>query len=622
MMSSNNNYNTLLTSIFESIKSVKTQYVDSGMVSPAIFNMFVQDDPTENNKYVEWMCRQYVADKSVGGHIGDAIKLFHRNVERSKITNKDIYNYNSVAEVDKANDAASETMTRKEKKVKAQKGLIFIAENDFAVAHRLDTHDAAYQYGLAMGNVWCITYRNSNHYDDYTINDGKTFYVVDIKKDGIIKLKARPPSSLSWVQRERSRNVELQYMVDAGDRFCVEVNPGDAMYSTGTGRVWSDNNNTIVWYDKDGGDYDNIEPDDFGEALFGEEDTFAGSDYSQWYEDFNNAAWPYMSLSICGAIEEWAYDEDNFVYMMDPDVFRNLVAGINTTDFDNLPENWWSSPHGQLYQGVSTFLFEGPMQEYPRLGEDKFDDDVYISGSDIHEALVDATDGMVVKEPLSYSGDKSEDMEKRREQLARRDIPGQQIMAFPERRKKIVGIVSNIQYNDSIGGRVNQTNGGSTHNSCKGSNVMKVRKIIQEAVDVSLYKRVLDLLADYTEFAPATGISQLLDQALEQGKSVIPHNKKAIEILEWIFMGACEPDRPKALHAGPPSAGVCQKLMNMRFCDLPVICRPRYRDGKQLIVACWSRGGIISDRIKDLMAWEGKTGGSWTDLDGNTVTLV
>ena len=135
-------------------------------------------------------------------------------------------------------------------------------------------------------------------------------------------------------------------------------------------------------------------------------------------------------------------------------------------------------------------------------------------------------------------------------------------------------------------------------------------KKIQEARDVYLYQRLLKTLGDYSASVPATGVDNLFDVVASQGKKILPKDKKAIEILDYILSSGSV-------------ARVVHKLLNLRFSDLPVECRPITKNGRKHLVASCGRDKKISDRIKDLVDFEnsGKTM-FWCDIDGEKVSLL
>jgi len=135
-------------------------------------------------------------------------------------------------------------------------------------------------------------------------------------------------------------------------------------------------------------------------------------------------------------------------------------------------------------------------------------------------------------------------------------------------------------------------------------------KKIRESRDVNLYQKLLKTLGAYSADIPATGIDRLFDVVSKQGTKVLPKDKKALEILDYVLSSGV-------------TARIVHKLLNLRFSDLPVEFRPMMKNGRKFQVAHWSRGGKISDRIKDLVNWDG-TGmaGSWTDTAGGKVELI
>ena len=137
-----------------------------------------------------------------------------------------------------------------------------------------------------------------------------------------------------------------------------------------------------------------------------------------------------------------------------------------------------------------------------------------------------------------------------------------------------------------------------------------ILKKIREAKDISIYQRLLQVLGDYSGSIPCTGVDKLFDVASEHGKKILPKDKKALEILDYILSGGT-------------TARVVHKLLNLRFSDLPVECRPIMKDGRKHLVTHWSREKKISDRVKDLIDFDlsGKTG-HWVDIDGEKADLL
>ena len=137
-----------------------------------------------------------------------------------------------------------------------------------------------------------------------------------------------------------------------------------------------------------------------------------------------------------------------------------------------------------------------------------------------------------------------------------------------------------------------------------------ILKKIRESRDVDVYQKLLTALGTYSSDIPATGIDGLFDSAAKGGTKILPKDKKALEILCHVLKSGV-------------AARIIHKLLNLRFSDLPAEFRPMMKNGRKHQVAHWSRDSKISDRIKDLVNWDGtgKAGG-WTDIDGEKVTLI
>lgn len=134
-------------------------------------------------------------------------------------------------------------------------------------------------------------------------------------------------------------------------------------------------------------------------------------------------------------------------------------------------------------------------------------------------------------------------------------------------------------------------------------------KNILEAKDLDIYKRLLRVLGEYQKVSPGTGADRKFDQVISIGKKILPKDKQALAILDNIL----REDNP---------ADTFQKLMNLRFSCLAAGCRPVVKKGRKHEVASWTRGGTVSDMVRDLLDWNEKGSGFWSDVEGNKVELV
>ena len=130
---------------------------------------------------------------------------------------------------------------------------------------------------------------------------------------------------------------------------------------------------------------------------------------------------------------------------------------------------------------------------------------------------------------------------------------------------------------------------------------------LNEAKNLDVYKKLIWILAEYVKTTPATGTERLFDAAVEHGVKILPSNKTALNILDCVLNKNSVADS-------------IQKLLNMRFSNCKI--KPVTKEGKHE-VAWWTRQDLTSDKVKDLINWEGTgSGGSWTDMNGEKVTLI
>lgn len=146
---------------------------------------------------------------------------------------------------------------------------------------------------------------------------------------------------------------------------------------------------------------------------------------------------------------------------------------------------------------------------------------------------------------------------------------------------------------------------------------MNIQKILESKEVIPLYKRLLQVLGEYSVDVPCTGVDKLFNMAVEHGAKILPKDKVAIAILHRILW-----DIDGKMH-GPTSPMVVHKLLNTRFADLPIEVRPMIKVGRRHEVAFWSRSGEILDRVRDLIDF-GATGksGNWANVDGEKAEII
>lgn len=133
---------------------------------------------------------------------------------------------------------------------------------------------------------------------------------------------------------------------------------------------------------------------------------------------------------------------------------------------------------------------------------------------------------------------------------------------------------------------------------------------IFEAKNLNVFKKLLRILAEYIKDVPEIGTRNYFNAAVKQGIKILPKDKTALAILDSVL------DEDAVLES-------LQKLLNMRFSNCPVDCRPLNKNSEKYEVAFWTIGNSIKDKVGDLIDWEGSgVSGKWTDAEGKAVLLV
>ena len=149
-----------------------------------------------------------------------------------------------------------------------------------------------------------------------------------------------------------------------------------------------------------------------------------------------------------------------------------------------------------------------------------------------------------------------------------------------------------------------------------------IKTLLTEAKDLLLYNRLLVVLGGYCDTFPATGIDRLFDAATEKGKKIIPKDKQALLILQEVLW--TRKQAPSVEYDVPDDwATIVGELLNLRFSDLPATSKPVIKKGRKLESVFWSAGGVISDKVRSLIDFEG-TGksGFWCDVEGKKVEIL
>jgi hypothetical protein len=202
-----------LNNIFESIlllegrkEKARERYPQ---FSDNIFNYYVENDPSGNQKYLDWLLSSSVAASSSYGnqdkenvifkgqesgydpntfeplHIPakyhtdliKAIKFFHEYQQRFPTYHRDINRFKDLNDLENMVDDVKAEIERSKLKKEAKKEKDVIYEDDRWLVISPKTHRASCVYGA--GTKWCITTKgNSQYWSQYTRN-ATFFFIID-----------------------------------------------------------------------------------------------------------------------------------------------------------------------------------------------------------------------------------------------------------------------------------------------------------------------------------------------------------------------------------------------------------------------------------------------------------
>ena len=181
-------------------------YVDQDKLSLDDFNKLLDADPSKQKKYVGWMAKQWIT--KVGefdiDDLRNTVEEYDVFLNKGKAKTKDINAFKTfedlAAEVKELNDTGAGLS---QAELESDYDLI-IDDNDKLIM-RPNTHEASRKLGLTTfryrdcggghkDSSWCTTYKTTDHWNKYYLNDSITFYYILIKSDELMqKLKKELP---------------------------------------------------------------------------------------------------------------------------------------------------------------------------------------------------------------------------------------------------------------------------------------------------------------------------------------------------------------------------------------------------------------------------------------------
>jgi hypothetical protein len=214
--------------ILENLKQAKS-YLTTDKISQEDLTNIVNADPTPQKKYVGWMAKIFIQDKTDIDDLRNTVEEFNTFLNKGKTKTKDINTFKSFkdlkSEIDNLNNSGEGIS-------------IGDSENDYEVIiNNSDlliicphTHEASRKLGLSKfafrdckgggkDSAWCTTYKAPDHFNDYYYKNNVTFYYIRVKSPEMIdKLKeAFPGQHKKDKKLERYKAMEVTALAVLSD---------------------------------------------------------------------------------------------------------------------------------------------------------------------------------------------------------------------------------------------------------------------------------------------------------------------------------------------------------------------------------------------------------------------
>jgi hypothetical protein len=167
------------------------QYVKRGLISQSDFDFLAEEiDPSKTKKYMHFIIKSFLVNTDLD-LLRNRITEYDTLVNRNQVDKRDIGLFRTFSQfneyVQKYNDIKSTRELKRE--IKREADTVLDNENIFIVCPQ--SHDAVCLYGA--GTRWCITSKNSVHWEHYHYNCLITFYIIEVRGEEIKKKLMQGP---------------------------------------------------------------------------------------------------------------------------------------------------------------------------------------------------------------------------------------------------------------------------------------------------------------------------------------------------------------------------------------------------------------------------------------------
>lgn len=165
------------------ISDLRKIWVESGKISDSDFNTLVEKDPTDQKKYLSWMCRIFANKQASIENLEKLVNKFESLVYRHRIGGEqaNIEKYKTVKELEDFLATVPEQSKRQEKEQEKEKGAnIYYSDENLVIIEPL-SYEASKLYG--KGTKWCISSEdNARFWWDYHKKGTKIVFFI-FRKD-------------------------------------------------------------------------------------------------------------------------------------------------------------------------------------------------------------------------------------------------------------------------------------------------------------------------------------------------------------------------------------------------------------------------------------------------------
>jgi hypothetical protein len=211
-------------------------------------------DSTPTKKLLQWMVKQVSKGADVE-HVKSVASRFAKDGNR--LSNKDINSYSEIDELETALDALG--ASKRSETVQAKSGAVKIYEDSECTVLRIDTKEAAQQYGKCT--KWCITMQNKRYYEEYVSENVLFYYILrkelfsdDLDKVALVMLRDEN-NTVKQIQvfDQTDREISSTYLVDVSAQALTAIKsdaksqPKAFLARIKSGDEYSDNELIAYW---------------------------------------------------------------------------------------------------------------------------------------------------------------------------------------------------------------------------------------------------------------------------------------------------------------------------------------------------------------------------------------